>query len=143
MDTVGVAAFALYAELVVGIGVVWSTPERDIAPPAAPSLSTVPLSVTRTVCAPDGGFSRYQREAFSCEVPVPTPTALVNETLLYVTPVASNPLDLSTVTPTISIEFDRPVPTVCLHEYEETDPKPEAEFEVASSAIEEPVSAWV
>jgi len=33
-------------ELVVGIGVVWSTPERDIAPPAAPSVPTVPLSVT-------------------------------------------------------------------------------------------------
>jgi hypothetical protein len=35
----------------------------------------------------------------------------------------------------MSIEFERPDPTVCGHENEETDESPEGELDVASSAI--------
>jgi hypothetical protein len=48
---------------------------------------------------------------------------------------ASTPLDISTLTPTSSIEFERPAPTVCDHEKEETAPSPEGELDAALKAI--------
>jgi hypothetical protein len=81
IDKVGVLDVVVAPVFVVGNGLVWSTPDREIAPPAVPSVPTVPLRVTAIVYEPDGGFKRYQMDAFSWPVP-PAPTFFVKDTPL-------------------------------------------------------------
>jgi hypothetical protein len=64
IDKVGELA-APVPVFVVGIGLVWSTPDRETAPPATPLVPVVPLRVTTIVLVPATGFVRYQMEDFS------------------------------------------------------------------------------
>jgi len=104
MDTVGLLAVpVLWFVVLVGIGVVWSTPENEYAPTTA---DVEPTMVT-TIFPVPVGFARYQNSVSSLE----------NENAVFVSCTPPNVTDatllLLAVTPTTSRRLV-PVPALKL-----------------------------